>query len=232
MSASDARFFSISPAEALSMDPMQRMLLEEVYEASENAGIPISSFSGTNAGCYMGCFTHDYDQIAKKARQVLPNTTLSALVNRYCQTESASASTIKAPAWLSIRLALCSRRGMAALVLKPLDEAIRNGDTVRAVIRGPATGLIRSAYEQAGCDPAVTAYCEAHGTGMPAGDSIERGAIGDTLEHNAQMAKGAKLFVGSVKTNIGHIESSSCLAGLIKAVMSLEKAYDCFQYLV
>ncbi|RYP39906.1 hypothetical protein DL767_002025 [Monosporascus sp. MG133] len=301
MSAFDARFFSISPAEALSMDPMQRMLLEVVYEATENAGIPISSLSGTNTGCYVGCFTNDYDQIAKKDPEVLPKyhsvgTGQSILSNRisFCfnlQGPSMTIDTACSSSLVAVHLACHSLRtgetkaaivgatnailnpdmmvgmtnlhflspdsicyafdsrangyargeGMAALVLKPLDDAIRDGDTVRAVIRGTAvnsngknTGitlpsreaqarLIRSAYEQAGCDPAVTAYCEAHGTGTPAGDPIECGAIGDTLGTHRPDSEEGKLFVGSVKTNIGHLEGSSGLAGLIKVVMSLEK---------
>lgn len=66
ISAFDAPFFSISPAEAMAMDPMQRMLLEVVYEATERSGIPLSFLSGTNISCYVGCFTDDYDEIQRR----------------------------------------------------------------------------------------------------------------------------------------------------------------------
>ena len=56
------------------MDPMQRMLLEVVYEAMENAGIPFSSLAKAemNTGCFVGCFTSDYDQLAKRDPELLP----------------------------------------------------------------------------------------------------------------------------------------------------------------
>ena len=128
---------------------------------------------------------------------------------------------------------------MAALILKPLSDAVRDGDTVRAVIRGSAVNsngkgsgitlpsrsaqvsLIRAAYEQAGCDPSVTGYVEAHGTGTAAGDPLEAGAIGDAL--GVHRNEGDKLCVGSIKTNIGHLEGASGLAAIVKTVMSLEK---------
>jgi acyl transferase domain-containing protein len=131
--------------------------------------------------------------------------------------------------------------GMAALILKPLHNAIQDGDTIRAVIRGTAanqggrgTGitvpskpaqisLIKIAYEQAGCDPSLTSYFEAHGTGTAVGDPIEASAIGATLGQRRPDGEEGKLYVGSVKTNIGHLEGASGLAGLIKAVLSIEK---------
>ncbi|KAI0153141.1 hypothetical protein GGR57DRAFT_146248 [Xylariaceae sp. FL1272] len=300
MSAFDAPFFSISPAEALSMDPMQRMLLEVVYEATENAGIPMSSLAGTDTGCYVGCFTNDWKQIAKKDPEQLLKyhsigTGQSILSNRisFCfdlQGPSMTLDTACSSSLVALHLACQGLRtgeckaaivgatnavllpdmmvgmsnlhmlspdsisyafderangyargeGMAALVLKPLDEALRDGDTVRAVIRGTAVNangsnsgitlpsrpgqarLIRSAYKQAGCDPAITGFFEAHGTGTPAGDPIEAGAIGDAMGAYRPAGEQGKLFVGSVKTNIGHLEGASGLAGLIKAVLSLE----------
>lgn len=301
ITAFDSKFFSISPAEAVSMDPMQRMLLEVVYEATENAGIPLSRLAGSDTGCYVGCFSNDYDQLAKKDPETLPRyhsvgTGQSILSNRvsFCldlagpsmTVDTACSSSLVAVhmACQALRAGECSAaivgatqatlspdmmvgmtnlhflspdgachafderangyargEGMAALVLKPLDLAIRDGDVVRAVIRGTAvnsngrnTGitlpstraqaqLIRAAYEQAGCDPAVTGYFEAHGTGTQAGDPIEAAAIGETLGRLRPDGEEGKLYVGSVKTNIGHLEGASGLAGIIKAVMSLEK---------
>ncbi|KAK4153322.1 hypothetical protein C8A00DRAFT_33947 [Chaetomidium leptoderma] len=302
IAAFDAPFFSISPAEAISMDPMQRMLLEVVYEATENAGIPISSLAGSNTSCFVGCFTSDYDQLSKRDPELLPKyhsigTGQSILANRVSfwldmHGPSVTLDTACSSSLVAVHLACQSLRtgessaaivgatnailspdiqigmtnlhflspdstcytfdsrangyargeGMAALVLKPLKDALRDGDTVRAVIRGTAVNsngktpgitmpsrdaqvsLIRAAYAQAGCDPAVTGYFEAHGTGTPAGDPIEASAIGEALgRHRKESGEDGKLFVGSIKTNIGHLEGASGLAGLIKAVRSLEE---------
>jgi acyl transferase domain-containing protein len=301
ISAFDAPFFSISPAEAHSMDPMQRILLEVVYEAMESAGIPASTFAGTDTSCFVGCFTSDYDQIAKRDPELLPKyhsigTGQAILSNRisYCfdlQGPSVTLDTACSSSLVAVHLACQSLRmgesktaivgathailnpdvmigmtnlhflspdskcytfdarangyargeGMAALILKPLSDAIQAGDTIRAVIRGTAvnsngktTGitlpsrdaqvsLIRSAYQQAGCDPAVTGYCEAHGTGTAAGDPLEAGALGEALGAYRSDGEENKLFVGSIKTNIGHLEGASGLAALVKTVMSLEK---------
>lgn len=65
--------------------------------------------------------------------------------------------------------------------------------------------LIRSAYKSAKCDPAAVGYFEAHGTGTPAGDPLEAGAIGSTLGQHRGPGDENRLYVGSVKTNIGHL---------------------------
>src|SRR5271165_4873421 len=72
LAAFDAPFFSISPAEAKGMDPMQRILIEVVYEAMENAGIPMCTFAGSNTSCYIGCFTNDYDGLLKRDIELSP----------------------------------------------------------------------------------------------------------------------------------------------------------------
>ncbi|KAI1846288.1 hypothetical protein JX266_007493 [Neoarthrinium moseri] len=129
--------------------------------------------------------------------------------------------------------------GIACLVLKPLEDAIRDGDPIRAVIRETGMNqdgrtqtittpspkaqeeLILSCYDRAGLDPKDTTYVEAHGTGTIAGDRIELGALG------AIIGKGKSaddpLYVGSVKANFGHTESTSGLAAVIKVSMMLEQ---------
>ncbi len=129
--------------------------------------------------------------------------------------------------------------GAASLVLKPLDDAIRDNDVIRAVIRGTAVNqdgktpgltlpsaemqeqLIRTAYKNAGLDFQDTGYFEAHGTGTPAGDPLETRAIGSMVGKKRSSAD--PLVIGSVKTNIGHLEGAAGLAGLIKAIYVLEK---------
>ncbi|KAF1988100.1 ketoacyl-synt-domain-containing protein, partial [Aulographum hederae CBS 113979] len=129
--------------------------------------------------------------------------------------------------------------GVACLVLKPLHAAIAAGDPIRAVIRGTAAnqngrtsgitlpdanaqvavGL--TAYESCGLDPKDTMYVEAHGTGTAAGDPLEVEAIGRIF--GTSKIQGTKTVVGSVKTNIGHLEPVSGLAGLMKSILILEK---------
>ncbi|KEQ98173.1 hypothetical protein AUEXF2481DRAFT_62731 [Aureobasidium subglaciale EXF-2481] len=128
--------------------------------------------------------------------------------------------------------------GVATVILKPLADAIRDGDPIRAVIRETALNqdgrtptitspsqeaqqaLIRECYQAAGLDPAETAYVEAHGTGTQTGDPIEAAAIG--IEFGKGRPSEKPLVIGSVKTNLGHCEASSGLAALIKVVMALE----------
>ena len=128
--------------------------------------------------------------------------------------------------------------GAACIILKPLAEALRNGDTIRGVIRNTGTNqdgktngitlpssaaqesLVRRLYKEAGLDPAQTGYVEAHGTGTPAGDPLEAAALSKVF--GSGRPSDQPLVVGSIKTNIGHLEGASGLAGLIKTVLMLE----------
>lgn len=129
--------------------------------------------------------------------------------------------------------------GCSFIVIKPLEQALKDNDVIRAVVRGtganqdgktpgitlPSTeaqaALIRSTYSRAGLDLGETGYFEAHGTGTAAGDPIETAALGETIG-NAR-PKDQPLWVGSIKSNIGHLEGASGLAGLTKALYILEK---------
>ena len=81
--------------------------------------------------------------------------------------------------------------------------------------------MMRKAYEDAALDPGATSYVEAHGTGTEVGDAVEAEAI-TSVFLGSRKAK-ESIFVGSIKTNIGHTESTAGLAGLIKTVLMLEK---------
>jgi acyl transferase domain-containing protein len=81
--------------------------------------------------------------------------------------------------------------------------------------------LIRKAYQMAGVDPAETAYVEAHGTGTQAGDPLEARAILNTV--GSIEGRKSDLYVGSVKTNIGHLEGAAGVAGIIKAALTVER---------
>ncbi|KAK6383872.1 Type I Iterative PKS [Exophiala oligosperma] len=128
--------------------------------------------------------------------------------------------------------------GIAALVLKPLEKALADGDVIRGVIRGSAINqdggasgitlpiaaaqvdLVNTAYSNAGLPLNQTAYFEGHGTGTVAGDLQETTAMAKTI--GKVRSKESPLYIGSSKTNIGHIEGASGLAGLIKVIFSLE----------
>ncbi|RHZ54247.1 uncharacterized protein CDV56_107115 [Aspergillus thermomutatus] len=129
--------------------------------------------------------------------------------------------------------------GAAVVILKPLHLELRDNDVIRAVIRGTAVNqdgntpgitlasataqeaLIRETYANAGLDFKDTAYVEAHGTGTPAGDPVEAEALAATF--GKSRSKDDPVFVGSIKTNIGHLEGGSGLAQVVKAVFALEK---------
>ncbi|KAF5654405.1 polyketide synthase [Fusarium sp. NRRL 25303] len=129
--------------------------------------------------------------------------------------------------------------GVIAVVLKPVEAAIENGDMIRAVIRSIGSNqdghtpiltqpssqsqeeLVRHVYKQAGLSMSETRYVEAHGTGTPVGDPIEVKAIGRCFQEHRSHSE--PLYVGSVKANIGHLEGASALASLVKCILILEK---------
>nr|AAW03329.1 CtaF [Cystobacter fuscus] len=129
--------------------------------------------------------------------------------------------------------------GCGIVVLKRLSEALKDEDNILAVIRGTATNqdghssdltvpnglaqqqVIRKALENAGLQPEQVDYVEAHGTGTALGDPIEMHAIGAVFGPTRDSSQ--PLRVGSVKTNIGHLEFAAGIAGLIKIALSLNQ---------
>ena len=125
------------------------------------------------------------------------------------------------------------------MILKRVSDAVRDHDTIRAVIRStvanqdgkfpgitqptkPAqVNLIRQAYESAGLDFASTRYFEAHGTGTPVGDPIEASAISSVF--TKYRSPEDPIYIGALKSNIGHLEGAAGIAGLLKLVLVLER---------
>ncbi|MFI5507923.1 type I polyketide synthase [Mycobacterium sp. NPDC051804] len=131
--------------------------------------------------------------------------------------------------------------GAAVVVLKPLKQALLDGDDIYAQILGTAVSqdghtdgitvpreeaqeaAIRTALGRAGVHPAEVGYVEAHGTGTPVGDPIEMRALANAL--TSDRSSDDPLLIGSVKTNLGHLEAGAGVAGLIKAALVLKHGY-------
>ncbi|MCH0569853.1 acyltransferase domain-containing protein [Streptomyces sp. MUM 136J] len=127
--------------------------------------------------------------------------------------------------------------GAAVVVLAPLRVALERGLPVYCLLRGSAVNndglsngltapnplaqeaLLHTAYRRAGIAPSLVDYVECHGTGTPLGDPIEAKALGTVL--GADRGPDEALRIGSVKTNIGHLEPAAGIAGLVKVALAL-----------
>jgi acyl transferase domain-containing protein len=301
LAAFDAKFFSITPAEAAAMDPAQRILLETTFRALENSGIPLERLRGSDTAVYTGCFSNDYLLQLLKDPEQLPTyaatgASLSMLANRLswffdlsgpsvnfdsacsssamaldqaCRTLQSGQSSMAlvagcnlsySPEYTNIlsnmnflspesrcftfdnRADGYSRgEGIGVVVLKKLSQALQDQDTIRALIRstgcnqdGHTAGitqpsskaqerLMKEVYSRAGLSMKKTRFFEAHGTGTPIGDPTEISAIAGAFGRYRTPKE--PLYVGAVKTNIGHLEGASGIAGLIKTILILETGY-------
>lgn len=290
----DARFFDMSPREARTVDPQHRLLLEVVWEAFEDAGLPPARVASAT-GVFVGITGLDYRQwqppepnsyttvgnghsfsAGRVAHELglqgpvfaMDTACSSSLVAVHTACRALTAGDCDAAVAAGVNLILSpdttravaqtgalspdgsSRpfdaaangfvRGEAcgAVVLKRLDDAVRDRDRIHAVIDGSAinhdgrsatftspngesqTRLISSLLAATGLSGADIGYHEAHGTGTPLGDPIEMRAALDALRPGAG---GRTLYVGSVKGNLGHTESAAGVMGLVKALLCLER---------
>ena len=293
----DAHFFRVSPREARSLDPQQRLALEVSWEALEDAGIAPDGLAGSLAGVFLGIASTEYFQHLERSGHdrndiyLGTGNTHSAAAGRLSfffglQGPSVAIDVACASSLVSVHLACQSLRnrechlalaggvnrivvpevsvhfskvhalspdgrsktfdasadgygrgeGCGFVVLKRLSDALAHGDRIRAVILGSAVNhdgassgltvpngqaqqeVLRQALKHARVRPELVGYVEAHGTGTRLGDPIEAHAL------QAVYGKGraSPLLIGSVKTNIGHLEPASGIAGLIKTVLALE----------
>ncbi|KAF4814699.1 Reducing polyketide synthase FUB1 [Colletotrichum siamense] len=297
--AFDAPFFAMTPAEAASLDPQQRMLLECVYTAMENAGYTMRDMAGSPTGVYAGAFMWDYRDLMIKdtdtpmtytacgtiastlagrcswfydlrgpalsvdtacsSSMVALHQAVIGLKSRDCNIAIACGTNVLLSPEMGLELnglgvldpagasysfdkranGYGRGEGIAAVVLKRMSDAIRDGDTIRAVIRnsgcnhdGHSPGLtapakeaqaelMRLTYAQAKLDPADTRFFEAHGTGTNVGDPTEAGAISEMFSQFRSAEE--PLHIGALKSNIGHTEGNSGIASFIKGVLCVEK---------
>lgn len=284
----DAEFFGISPGEAATMDPQQRILLETAWEALEHGGLAPRSLRGSRTGVFVGISGNEYAYLttadatrvdawtATGAASSIAANRLSYLLD--LRGPSLAVDTACSSSLVATHLAVRSLRtgesdlalaagvnlllspvvtmafdqgggtapdgrckafdasadgmvraeGCGVVVLKRLPDAVRDGDRVLAVVRatgvnqdGRSNGLVapnpeaqeallREVYGTLDRGPD---YIEAHGTGTFLGDPIEARAIAAAL--------GMDVLIGSVKSNLGHLEAAAGVTGLIKATLAL-----------
>lgn len=293
----DYEFFKISPAEAKLMDPNQRLFLETVWSALEDAGLSKDKLKGSKTGVYLGYANAPlYSQLISKkspekyqmsvagnvssiiasrisymmdlrgpsmlidtacsSSMVATHMACKALINGECEMAISGGVKINlVPVEGEAKIGIESScgvtktfddkstgtvwgEGVAALILKPLKNAIIDRNQIYAVIKGSAvtqdgasvgitapnkkaqTEVICRAWQEAKIDPQTISYIEAHGTGTQLGDTIEIEALSDAFARYTE--KKQFCGIGSVKTNIGHLDTMSGMAGLIKAILSLK----------
>ncbi|TWU43963.1 Phthioceranic/hydroxyphthioceranic acid synthase [Novipirellula aureliae] len=131
--------------------------------------------------------------------------------------------------------------GAGIVALKRYRDAVRDGDDIYCVIRSTAINqdghsdgmtvpsqnaqqdLMRAAYRAAQIDPTLVSYVEAHGTGTPVGDPIEAAAIGNVIGNATLQGsqRSSPCYLGSVKTNIGHLEAGAGIASVLKVALAM-----------
>ncbi|KAH8703346.1 iterative type I polyketide synthase [Talaromyces proteolyticus] len=295
--AFDAAFFNVIKTELLTLDPQQRLVMESVYHALENAGIPMQTTVGSRTSVFASGFNHDHlallnsdpESTIKYKPTSVTNSIISNRVSWFFDFKSSSMTIDTACSSSMVALHLAAQslhahesemavvsgvnivefpidivgmshhgflgangrcfsfdhrangyargEGVGSLIIKPLSSAIRDGDTIRAVLRGTGVNqdgrtpgislpsataqekLIQEIYKNAGLNPADTHFVEAHGTGTAAGDPIEAGAIASAFKSRR---KGFPLHIGAIKSGVGHLEGGAGIAGIIKSVLILE----------
>ncbi|QGZ37638.1 polyketide synthase PksN [Pseudoduganella flava] len=282
----DALFFNISPKEAELIDPQERLFLETVWEAIEDAGYGRDALAQPRVGVYVGAMWGQYELYSGAAGEV-PSSSFASIANRvsyffdfkgpslaldtmcsssltalHLACEDVRKGTVDVAVAGGVNLSLHPNKylslaqgnftstdgrcrsfgaggdgyvpgeGVGAVLVKPLRDALRDGDQVYAVIKGSAINhggktngytvpnplaqaeLIHDVLEHARIDPATIGYIETHGTGTSLGDPIEVTGLARAFD-----GRGATCAIGSVKSNIGHLESAAGIAAVTKVLL-------------
>jgi myxalamid-type polyketide synthase MxaB len=299
LDAFDAKFFKMTPKEATSLDPKQRLLLEVTWEALADAGFSAEMLFGSNTGVFIGIGDCDFPMVRVRSEALSDIDAYFATGMALCVAAgrlsyllglngpSLSVDTACSSSLTALHLACQSLRnqecrlaitggvntliapemfvnfskanmlspggrcktfdaaadgyvrgeGCGVVILKRLCDAVADNDCILALIRGTAINqdgasggltvpsgpsqeaVIRQALANCGIEPDRISYIEAHGTGTSLGDPIEMGALGSVF---CSTPRKQPLIIGSVKTNIGHLEATAGIAGLIKILLSLQ----------
>ena len=167
------------------------------------------------------------------------NLLLSPAVTRSFDQAGAMSPTGRCHAFDAAADGFVRGEGCGVVVLKRLGDAVRDGDRVLAVVRGSAVNqdgrsnglmapnpaaqmaVLRAACANAGVQPRDVDFVEAHGTGTLLGDPIEARGLGTVLGRGRR--QDAPLLIGTVKSNLGHLEAAAGVAGFIKAVLAVQR---------
>ena len=290
----DYKFFGISLAEAKTMCPEQRILLEIVYSAIENAGYNPASFSGTNTGVFVSTsFSGYYQHATERSPTLITGNApefLAAKIGRYFNLHGNASviDTTCSSSLVAIHVACneliigdahtavvagvnlqlfpfadehggldtespdgrskafsAAADGMSygevagAIILKPLQQAIKDKDNIQAVIKGTAVNyngnnsssitapdsrsqadVMLKAWKKARIVPTDLSYIEAHGSGTQLGDSLEFEAL--NLAFKEYTSDTHICPISTIKSNMGHGRNVSGMAGLLKTILSLK----------
>jgi acyl transferase domain-containing protein/SAM-dependent methyltransferase len=283
----DPLFFNISPAEARTMDPQERLFLETVWELLEESNVTPGQLAGEarRTGVFVGVMNNDYNRFGAM-------THYSSIANRVSyyfdfqgpsiavDTSCSSSLTAVHLACESLKTGQCDAavaggvnlilhpdhfqllnqkrmlsetgacrsfdaagdgfvvgEGVGAVLLTPLDRAVRENNEILAIIKGSAanaggktggymtpnptaqTNVVVEALTRAGVAPETVGYIEAQATGSPIADAIEFTGLSRAFASLDSQTRACA--IGSVKTNIGHLESASGIAGLTKVILQM-----------
>jgi acyl transferase domain-containing protein/pimeloyl-ACP methyl ester carboxylesterase/acyl carrier protein len=294
----DPALFGIAPREVPYIDPQQRLFLESVWEALEDAGMVPHTLGGQPVGVFAAASTLDYGQMLLQGPEIVGTYTATGLastmvanrvsyllnlqgpsltvdtacssslvaVHLACQSLWTGESTLALAGGVNLILTpavtvgfskltalspdgrckafdaaangFVRSEGVGVVVLKPLGQALADGDRIYALIRGSSTNqdgrtngltapnpaaqeaVVKAAYERAGIPLQQVDYIEAHGTGTLLGDPIEAKALGNVFSPFRNLDQPIRM--GSVKSNIGHTEAAAGIASLIKVALCLQ----------
>ncbi|SYX83885.1 Putative mixed polyketide synthase/non-ribosomal peptide synthetase (fragment) [Paenibacillus alvei] len=300
----DPLFFNISPREAEMMDPQERLFLECVYHAIEDAGYTRDTLVGEQErdtlrkiGVYVGVMYEEYQLYGAEAQAAgkpfAVGGSPASIANRVSyfgnfQGPSVAVDTMCSSSLSALHFACQSLRmnecevaiaggvnlsihpnkylllsqgnflsskgrcesfgeggdgyvpgeGVGAVLLKPLDRAVQDGDHIYGIIKGTAinhggktngytvpnpraqAGVIAKALKEANVNPRTVSYLEAHGTGTSLGDPIEIAGLCRAFQEFTPDRQFCA--IGSAKSNIGHCESAAGIAGLTKVLLQLK----------
>ncbi|QHZ56581.1 SDR family oxidoreductase [Brevibacillus sp. NSP2.1] len=289
----DSAFFHIAPKEAGLMDPEQRLLLQNVYEALETSGLGGKSLFGTKTGVYIGKDTtgrNEYNNMIDiqhplkvtsgstgilasriayflnlKGPCLVVDTACSSSLAALCLAAQAlQAGQIDVAIVAGVSLAYLPTQhnslidsadetirpfdaqangtmwgeGVGTIVLKQLDQAVRDNHAIHAVVKGSAMNnngasngitapnaeaqekALVEAWQAAKIDPETITYLEAHATGTRLGDPIELKGIANAFRRFTD--KKQFCGVGTVKANIGHLVGASGMASVIKMILAFK----------
>lgn len=283
----DPLFFNISPREAESMHPHQRLILQESWKSLEDAGYDPKRFSTRKVGVFIGAEPISYQAasftgsseaiIASRLSYFLNLKGPAYVVNTGCSSSAVAIhlaceslrreecslalaggayAAMQARALVTLSaiemLAIGGRcrtfdaecdgtamsEGVGVVVLKRLQAAVADGDSIYGVIKGSGVNqdgasngitapnglaqeqLITQVYRDYGIDPAEITYVEAHGTGTPLGDPVEANAL--VRAFGQFTTKTSYCVLGSAKASVGHTAAAAGVVGLIKVLLSLK----------